>query len=214
MSGLVLNCIQADENEFIAKESLIGIVSNFDHPTFQFISGQFGPFVSQIPTTVPIWLAISLKQKGMCTIVAPQWMNIKELEKIANNERTQKLLGMLPFHYMEIAHLLLAYARDDIESPDQVAVLLQDIENIRMDRIKSGISSVAATVSKNQSVILANLNNSSAMEIYSIKRFFLSSMGTFNRLIPPETSADDGDSGTIYERNESPRAGLRKFREN
>ena len=212
MSGLKLNSIQSSENEFIAEESIIEIISSFDHPQFKFVSGIFGPFVSQMPCRVPLWLALSFKKKGKCTIVAPSWMTVEELERTVSNERTQKVLGHLPFHYMEIAHLLLANAREDIDSPDQVAVLLQDVESVRMDRIKTGISAIAAAVSTNESVISANLNNVAAMEIYSIKRFFLSSLDMFFRFIPPpEAEADEEDDS--FQSPPAATTGLRKFRD-
>ena len=213
MSGLQLNSIQSSENEFIAEESIIEIISSFDHPQFKFISGIFGPFVSQMPCRVPLWLALSLKKKGKCTIIAPDWMKVEELERTVGNEKTQKVLGPLPFHYMEIAHLLLANARDDIDSPDQVAVLLQDVESIRMDRIKTGISAIAAAVSTNESVISANLNNVAAMEIYSIKRFFLSYMDIFFRFIPPPEVVEAEEEDESFQSPPATTTGLRKFRD-
>jgi hypothetical protein len=56
-----------------------------------------------------------------------------------------------------------------------------------MDRIKTGVSGIAAAVSRNESIISANLNNVSSLEIYGIKRFFLSAMDTFAWFIPPTT---------------------------
>jgi hypothetical protein len=52
-----------------------------------------------------------------------------------------------------------------------------------------GMTSIADTVKEGHSVISAALNNVSAMEIYTIKRFFLNSMDSFLWLCPPEAEA-------------------------
>ena len=212
MSGLNLKYLNASENEFIAEETLITIQSNFDHPTFTFISGNFGPFVTGIPIQVPLWFAITMRKKGKCTILPPEWMSTVYLENAVKNERSSKTLSELPYHYMEIALLLLNNAREDIPSPDQIAVLLKDLENIRMDRIKSGIRSIAESVNNADAVVSANLNNASALEIYTIKRFLLESMNSFVWFVPPNTEGDE--SGTQDDLNQSTEGGrrLRRFR--
>mmetsp|Transcript_21817 Transcript_21817/g.30121 ORF Transcript_21817/g.30121 Transcript_21817/m.30121 type:complete len:227 (-) Transcript_21817:59-739(-) len=205
MSGLTLRNMVSSENEFLAEETLVEVVSNFDHPALKFISGKFGPFVSQMVCKIPLWLAITLKKRGKCTFVTPDWMKVEELEKVIVNEKTQKNLGNLPFHYIEVSQLLLVNARDDIESPDRVSALLQEVEGIRMDRIKAGIRSVATSVNRTERVVSANLNNAAAMEIYGIKRFFLSSMDTFAWFQPVETieSSAADVQGQSYEREAS-----------
>jgi GINS complex subunit 2 len=210
MSGLTLNCINSSENEFLAEQTLITIIPNVDQPKFAFISGTFGPLTGGFPAVVPLWLAITLRKRGKCTVQIPEWMTVAALEARVTTERTQGTLSDLPFHYMEIAQLLITHAKEDIVSPDRVAVLLQDIENIRMDRIKLGVMGVADSISKNRAVVFANLNNASAMEILTMKRFFLSSMDTFYKLCPsvdapPAFQGDGGESGAGGRK-------LRKFR--
>lgn len=210
MSGLILNAVNSSENEYFAEQTLITIIPNVDQPKFQFISGHFGPLTGGFPAVVPLWLAITLRKRGKCTIQMPEWMTILALEERVATERTQGTLSDLPFHYMEIAQLLLTNAKEDIISPDKVMVLLQDIENIRMDRIKLGVMGVADSIYKNRSVVFANLNNASAMEILTMKRFFLSSMDTFYKLCPSvdaptQYNNDNVDSGAGGRK-------LRKFR--
>ncbi|ONM26382.1 DNA replication complex GINS protein PSF2 [Zea mays] len=38
--------------------------------------GDFGPFFPQIPTKVPLWLAVALKKRSKCTIRTPDWMTV------------------------------------------------------------------------------------------------------------------------------------------
>ena len=139
MSGRTLKSITAAENEILAEETLITISSNVNHPAFSFISGTFGPLLAGMPCSVPLWLAVTLRKRGKCTILTPDWMSVQSLEQNIANERNQDIWEPLPFHYREISHLLLNQARDDVPNPDKVQVLLQDLENVRMDRAKLGI---------------------------------------------------------------------------
>jgi GINS complex subunit 2 len=127
MSGLTLNCTNSSENEFLAEQTLITIIPNVDQPKFAFISGTFGPLTGGFPAVVPLWLAITLRKRGKCTVQIPEWMTVAALEARVTTERTQGTLSDLPFHYMEIAQLLITHAKEDIVSPDRVAVVLQDI---------------------------------------------------------------------------------------
>ena len=37
--------------------------------------GTYGPFRPQMPTRVPLWLALFLKRRRRCTIVTPDWLH-------------------------------------------------------------------------------------------------------------------------------------------
>ena len=56
------------ENEFFAENELIQIIPNFKEEAFTFVSGTFGPFRPAKPVTVPLWLAIYLKQRNKCQV--------------------------------------------------------------------------------------------------------------------------------------------------
>lgn len=139
MSGLTLKAFSSAESEFFAEETLITISPNFSHDKLLFTSGSFGPFEAGDPCIVPLWLAITLRKRGKCTIVIPDWMSASSLEHNIINEKSQDKFEPLPFHYREISQLLLNYARDDAREPDRTAALLQDIDNVRMDRAKVGM---------------------------------------------------------------------------
>ena len=40
--------------------------------------GDLGPFSPGLPTSVPLWMACSLKQRQKCRILAPEWMDVGE----------------------------------------------------------------------------------------------------------------------------------------
>lgn len=142
MSGLTLKSMTTAESEFFAEETMITISPNFSHSLLLFTSGSFGPLVAGDPCVVPLWLAITLRKRGKCVIVIPEWMSVTSLEQNILNEKKDEHFEPLQFHYKEISQLLLNYARDDVREPDRVSALLQDIENIRMDRAKMGMIGV------------------------------------------------------------------------
>ena len=74
-----------------------------------FIQGSFGPFKPAKPTTVPLWLAIYLKQRNRCDIVIPTWLDVSFLKKVRTEDKNNGKLfsNALPYYYSEIASLLL-----------------------------------------------------------------------------------------------------------
>ena len=182
MSGLMLKSFSSAEMEFIAEDTLITITSSVDHPTFHFISGDFGPLIAGLPCDVPLWLAITMRRKGKCTIQIPEWMSAESLERYVARERTEALFEDLPFHYIEISQLLLIHAKDDILMRDKVATLLQDLENIRMDRARMGLLDIADRVRSGEAVLSVGLKNLSCAEIQSLKPVFVQALGIFKKL--------------------------------
>lgn len=158
-----------------------------------FISGDFGPLVPGMPCQLPLWLALTLRKKGKCRIEIPDWMSIQSLETYISQERRDTRFSSVPFHYVEIAQLLLNYARDDFTSIDRVSALIADLENIRMDRIRVGIAAIATQVKSGQAVVSIGLTNISCAEIQAIKPVFIESMRTFKQLT--DLSQDENGGG-------------------
>ena len=52
----------ANEIEFFAEDEHVSIVPRFNLEEMNFISGDYGPFETQVPVEVPLWLAICLKK--------------------------------------------------------------------------------------------------------------------------------------------------------
>ena len=40
------------------------------------LQGDIGPFNASLPTEVPLWIAIFLKQRRKCRILPPDWMDV------------------------------------------------------------------------------------------------------------------------------------------
>ena len=103
------------ENEFFAENELIQIQPLFRLDKFEFISGNFGPFKPGKPVTVPLWLAIYLKQRNKCTVQVPLWLEFEYLSKVKTLEKEKPdLFGdEIPYYYFEIANLLFTNCADE-----------------------------------------------------------------------------------------------------
>lgn len=222
ISGLQLNNLSAAEMEFSAGEVLITVTSQFDHPEFKFISGDYGPLEAGLPCEIPLWLAIALRRKGKCRIEIPEWMSVTSLESCVTHERSDNTFYPLPFHYLEISQLLIKYAKEDIKMIDKVSALLKDLEEIRMDRARLGLFDMAEKVREGDAVQAVSLPHISNTEIQTLKPMFIDAMTIFKKLtdVSEEDNltnrASDGPSSryavdTQDEATPAPTRKLRRF---
>jgi GINS complex subunit 2 len=194
MSSLKL--ISPAECEFFAEEEIIRIMSGVNFAKLRFISGTFGPIGAGEPADVPLWFAIELRRKGKCTIVMPDWMSPDNLTSVLAKERNSGSFVDLPYHYIEIAKLLLTNAKEDIESPDKVAVLIQDIENVRMAKLKNGCHKVAENIiNENMSLNKLDITDISALEIFAVKGFLVDTLDAQTKLFSQVSSIAGGGGG-------------------
>uniref|UniRef100_A0A7N0V6P0 DNA replication complex GINS protein PSF2 N-terminal domain-containing protein n=1 Tax=Kalanchoe fedtschenkoi TaxID=63787 RepID=A0A7N0V6P0_KALFE len=77
-SDALLTLFSAEEVEYVAEDELVEIVPNMRMDALNLVCGDFGPFMPQIATPVPLWLAIALKKRGKCAISPPEWMSVGE----------------------------------------------------------------------------------------------------------------------------------------
>ncbi|KAF0694235.1 Aste57867_14871 [Aphanomyces stellatus] len=180
------------------------------------ISGDFGPFDPAIPAQVPLWLAIALKQIQKCRILQPSWFTVGHLKDRLEQETTSELFEELPFHYLEIAALLIKHASDDMEQVETLRLLLEDIQQVRQDKIRNGLVRIATDVQTGGSAYAVQLNHVAAMEINSVRQFMTKSLLKFYGLGAART-ADDGDSqrppsSQASDMSSAPDQALRRFR--
>ncbi|XP_021910443.1 DNA replication complex GINS protein PSF2 isoform X2 [Carica papaya] len=179
-----VSLFSAQEVEFMAEDELIEIVPNMRMDPLNFICGDFGPFFPQIPTQVPLWLAVALKKRGKCAIRPPQWMSIENLTNILEGEReSQVTFQALPFHYVEISRLLFDHARDDIPDIYMVRSLVEDIRDVRLHKIETNLETFSGT----SAVKVANL---SAMEVNIVRPFVRRALQAFYKHDKPEPTLD------------------------
>lgn len=96
-------------------------------------------------------------------------MLASELELYIASELETESLAKLDYHYIEIGTLLLIHARDDIESPDKVSALFQDLQNVRIDKLKSGLLQIGRNSFDGELILRVPIPNMSAIEIDTVR---------------------------------------------
>ena len=74
------------EIEFLAEKEMIDIVPNFSHSAMHLIQGDVGPFRPGLPVSVPLWLALNLRQRQRCRLIKPDWLCVERLEEVSQKE--------------------------------------------------------------------------------------------------------------------------------
>jgi GINS complex subunit 2 len=66
------------------------------------------------------------------------------LAQVLDDEReAPREFQPLPFHYVEISRLLLDNAREDFENNFMVQSLLEDIKDVRWDKVEAGLKTLS-----------------------------------------------------------------------
>ncbi|KUF97857.1 DNA replication complex GINS protein PSF2 [Phytophthora nicotianae] len=160
-----------------AEQELILIMPQFhlrdNNGMLNFIGGNFGPFQPGITTHVPLWLAIMLKQLNKCLILPPSWLSVDYLTSRLEREKTSEVFEELPFHYLEVASLLLKNAPEDLDQGEHLRSLLEDLQNVRQDKIRNGLTKIATDVQGGGTAFAIQMNNISALEINSMREFMI-----------------------------------------
>lgn len=83
------------EIEFMAENEIIQIVPTFNHASHvHLIRGSYGPFRAGLPLNVPLWVALNLRQKKTCRILAPDWMSVDKLNERLEEEKASKCVTL------------------------------------------------------------------------------------------------------------------------
>ena len=70
----------------------------------------------------------------------------------------------LPYHWLELGHLLLTHAADDFEDPDAVRRLLRDLREVRMSKLRKGFRVLDAGAG-------VKMNGVGGMEVAEVRGF-------------------------------------------
>eukprot|EP00887_Chlorella_sp_A99_P006366 scaffold3.g6366.t1 len=192
-----------EEMYFMAKDEVITIVPNFSLPTengtMQCFSvraqagtlrdgrgrqGEYGPFQPNREVDVPLWLALTLWKRKSASLKPPAWMDVTHLEAVLALERQDaSAFQPLPFHYIEarIAHFLFTAGTDAAlpaevfgDALARVRDLVELVQKARMNKILAGLATL-------QGAMTVKLNNLAAMEINTVRPFFLGALDMFLR---------------------------------
>jgi GINS complex subunit 2 len=153
-----------------AEDEHISIIPNFNSDVLHFLNGDFGPFHSDLATDVPLWLALALKDRGKCRIESPLWLSSDILKSTLEEEkRSDEFSKNLPFHYVEISHILFNHASDNIEDVDRIRTLIEDISGARATKIREGSTNLMKST-QDRDITGAMMTGVSHMEINNIRR--------------------------------------------
>lgn len=139
-------------------------------------------------------MACEFKKRQRCRIQAPEFLRIENLEDKIKAEQdidNQDKLEHMPFHYMEIASLVLACARDDIPDLARVRSALQTLEEIRSSKLRVSLKAIGVTHDP------LELTGASAMEIHQIKTAMTSALDEFAR-VAKFTERDTAPAGAAF----------------
>eukprot|EP00823_Brevimastigomonas_motovehiculus_P003744 TRINITY_DN2328_c0_g1_i1.p1 TRINITY_DN2328_c0_g1~~TRINITY_DN2328_c0_g1_i1.p1 ORF type:complete len:203 (-),score=44.75 TRINITY_DN2328_c0_g1_i1:507-1115(-) len=171
--------LNAKEVEFLAEDDDIHIIPSFSCPPIHFIKGDVGPFRAGVQIVVPFWLAIQMRQAKKCAIQPPEWMDIDALKNSLKGEKSDdQKFSPLPYHYIEIGHLLLKFAKEDIPNAGQVDRILHDIKLARQQKT----TLLMQSVKQGDLVFQSKLTGLAAMELNTIKPFFLRALDNLTKL--------------------------------
>jgi len=163
------------ELELMASQEIVEIVPLITMERTAFISGAYGPLRPPNKAKIPLWMAVNLKMKKKCHIIAPDWLSVEFLQESLALETSAPTFSRLPFRFAEIAKVILDVAMDDLENPDKIRSLLKDLREARQAKSRDGIKQLDHSE--------LSLPNLCSMEINEIRPYFVQSMSIFTQLV-------------------------------
>ena len=166
-----MSTVSPAEVEFIAEEELVKITSRFELDRRELICGDFGPFKPGVPTKVPLWMAVNLKQRGLCILHTPAWLSVERLTQWLEEEEKNDDKASKPVHahYREVSRIILKNCADSIKDVDQLSQLIEvlkffgifstlkkDIWNVRKAKLKASIDYIEKERAEGDEPITAN----------------------------------------------------------
>ncbi|KAG0335730.1 DNA replication protein psf2 [Podila horticola] len=159
------NGLSPREIEFLAENEMIEIAPAIDtRQDLELLAGTVPSLKPLQLSSVPLWLAITLKKKQKCSIVVPKWMTIESLQAFLKQEEDEPRFSELPYHFIETAQLLLENACDDIPSADAVRTLIKNLREARQSKARLGVAQLGQDY--------LQMDNIGLMEINEIRPFF------------------------------------------
>lgn len=83
---------------------------------------------------------------------------------LANSSTNRAQADALPYHWLELGHLLLTHAADDFDDPDTVRRMLRDLREVRMSKLRKGFKVLDAGAG-------VKMNGVGGMEIAEVRGF-------------------------------------------
>lgn len=149
--------------------------------------------VAMRSTKVKLWIALLLKQQSKCSIVAPAWLTVKELNrKIQFEKSATDRFSDLPWNWLVMANLLFARAADDFHDPvHELRSKIQDLREIRQTKVLRGLKQLNASH--------LQLDNLSLLEINELRPFIVRTMDKLRDVHDAANIEGGGDDEDAYD---------------
>lgn len=179
--------MEPSEIEFLAENEMVTIIPNFNYGKIFLVSGEIGPFRAGMPLKVPIWLAVNLKSRQKCRLIAPDWLDLEKLEELKQTEMESATFCVMPSEYYMIeAQMLLDIADGDIPRADALRTIIKDIWDKRLAKLRTSVDKFIKAGGTQ-----AGIDNLTSMEINSVRPILPHALDLLNRL-----RGDDFDSSS------------------
>jgi hypothetical protein len=189
-----LSCYYA---AFRADDVPVNIVPSFDYSSKipLLSSTAVGPFKAGMTCTVPIWFALTLRQRSLCSIQQPDWLTSENLVEIIAMEKQSRALftdsSRLPPAYYEIAKRLTQADSNNSNTSSSgagagdgksVALLVQDLLSIRLDKLRQQFQGFLSDLS-DQTALTVDVNGIGTQELAILQRFVRQALNDQNYLL-------------------------------
>lgn len=173
-----LGCFTPEEIQFLSEDVSVDVVSNFSFAkggTCFMIHGELPRFVAAFTQTLPVWVAVSLKKQGKCSLVREKhttqssywWKYLcdHELNRLLRIERGVAFPQTVAFWAFDISERVCETFNEDLTEWQRVNDLLIELRNLRRQKLRKFLRN---QVEFSQGVYL---NDYTAAELNFVRKF-------------------------------------------
>ncbi|CAH8573141.1 unnamed protein product [Schistosoma margrebowiei] len=181
------------ELEFLSEEEGLTIVPKFKLDAIKLLNTTIGPFFPNVPTVVPLWVALFLRGQQKCRIMPPAWLTLEKLNECKEAEENDSGCTSPPHsQYIEISTLLLQHAAEDIPNPESIRNIVRDVWDIRVGKLLSSVNGFLSSGSSTARV--SQLTN---MELTTLHNLLANSMDQLSLLRQATSQAVEFGGSTV-----------------
>ena len=116
--------------------------------------------------------AIHLKESHRCRFVCPEWLTLDSVQELLKQEQQQETFTSMPNPYVFIlSQTIMNVALEDIPNGDQIRLLMKDLWDLRLAKLRSSIGNLARS-----GALYAKVTHLTQVEICLIRNFLKTSL--------------------------------------
>lgn len=171
---------KVSELSFLAEQEIVTIIPRQQCASLPLLSGPLPALKVNARADVPIWLALFLKRQKRAIVVCPDWLSVESLTSFITAESkvlqdgTIAGFSKVPYYWLEVSELLLDGCSDDIPDVEEVRRLLQQLRELRRQKVRDGLEVLEGTV--------LHMDNIGCGEINEIRELYSETMNTLRAL--------------------------------